>query len=551
MGKSKSIGRTRLDKYYNLAKEKGYRARSAFKLLQMNRKYAFLKNAHVLIDLCAAPGSWSQVAAQEMPLRRKIVAVDLEPIKFIGDVDTIVEDITSDECRLKLREILGAQKADVVLHDGAPNVGTSWENDAFNQNLLALHSTKLASEFLKRGGVFITKVFRSQDYFSLHNILSQLFETVETSKPLSSRSQSAEIFLVCLGFIGEENVDYSLLEPSAVFTETKDAGGYDDFNFCKKLKFTEFLKEDDPDVLSEMLSKYSEIMVDIDEKDIPKVLEPEFLDMFRDLQLLGKGDIRKVLRKRRRIIQDVQKGVIEVPDLDFLRDNENVEEAELKEKSSEEKIKEIQMLIEKRKRKNERKESIPKNERGIECFFKDCIFDKLSMTCEDEEVVEERDEQMIEVSSCSDSLDLDEEEIMCVSKLKENPERFVEDTIDRYIRDPNEKLPNYLREDQESFYSRPPKVEERRLTKKEKEALNRRKTRAERRAEMFMKNVVIDDSEEEGVVAKKIYKSSFKKTKSKPRIVFPKKGRCGIPRGKGRIVALDKRMKKDKRKGRH
>ncbi|AFM98658.1 rRNA methylase [Encephalitozoon hellem ATCC 50504] len=551
MGKSKSIGKTRLDKYYNLAKEKGYRARSAFKLLQMNRKYGFLGNAHVLIDLCAAPGSWSQVAAQEMPLRRKIVAVDLEPIKFIGDVDTIVEDITSNECRLKLREILGAHKADVVLHDGAPNVGTSWENDAFNQNLLVLHSTKLASEFLKKGGVFVTKVFRSQDYFSLHSILAQLFETVETSKPLSSRSQSAEIFLVCLGFVGEENVDYSVLEPSAVFTEMKDAGGYDDFNFHKKLNFSEFLKEDDPAVLSEMLSKYSEIVVDIDEKDVSKVLEPEFLDMFKDLQLLGKGDIRKVLRKRKKIIQSVRERTIEVPDLDFLRGSENVEEEELKEKSVEEKIEEIQMLIEKKRKKEGRRESISKSELGAEFFFKDSVFDKLNMVGEDEEDGEERDEQEIEISSCSDSLDLDEEEIMCVSRLKENPEGFIEDTIDRYIRDPNEKLPNYLREDQESFYSRPSKIEERRLTKKEKEALNRRKTRAERRAEMFMKNVVVDDSEEEGKIAKKIYKSSFKKTKSKPRIVFPKKGRCGIPRGKGRVVTLDKRMKKDKRKGKH
>lgn len=552
MGKSKSIGKIRLDKYYSLAKEKGYRARSAFKLIQMNRKYAFLENAHVVIDLCAAPGSWSQVAAQEMPLRRRIVAVDLEPIKFIGDVDTIVGDITTEECRTSIREILGTHKADVVLHDGAPNVGTSWENDAFNQNLLVLHSAKLAAEFLRKGGVFVTKVFRSQDYFSLLGALSRLFRTVETSKPLSSRSQSAEIFLVCLDFVGEEDVDYKMLEASAVFGEAKDAGGYDDFNFHKKLNLTDFLRERDPRTLSEMLSKHSEIVVDLDEKDAGKILDAEFTDMFKDLRVLGKGEIRRILKKRSGIVAMVQRGEVEVEGLSFLKYDagDASEESEMREKGIEEKIEEIEMEMERRGKRVAREKEQPRRERAIEGFFKDCLFEKLEMArCDEEEVIEELDEETIEVSSCSDSLDLDEEEAMCVARLKENLEQFIEDTIDRYMRDPNEQLPNYLREDQELHYSRPSKGEERRMTKKEREALSRRKTRAERRAEVFMKDLAVDDSEEEGKVAKKIYKSSFKKTKPKPRVVFPKKGFCGIPRGKGRVVALDRRMKKDRKAG--
>ncbi|TBU18294.1 rRNA methylase [Ordospora colligata] len=553
MGKSNQIGKARLDKYYNLAKEKGYRARSAFKLIQMNRKYGFLENAHILIDLCAAPGSWSQVAAQEMPLRKKIVAIDIEPIKFIGDVETVVADITGEHCRSELKRILGNHKADVILNDGAPNVGTSWENDAFNQNLLVLHSIKLASEFLKKDGVFVTKIFRSQDYFSLLDVMSRLFNVVETSKPLSSRLQSAEIFLVCMGFVGEEGVESGMLEPSAVFKEEKEAGGYEDFNFYKKLKLTDFLMEDDPQILSGMFLKYSEIVIDVSKETADKILEPEMIELFKDLKVLGRGDVRTIMKKRKNILKMVREGDIEIEELNFLKvenEEESEEEFEEKQKSVEEKIEEIRAEMDKRARAEDRKRKQVYIEDKM-CFLNDNVFEKLRMIKENTEMKEEENDvgqsRDIEVSSCSDSLDLDEEEMMCVARLKENPDAFIEDTIDRNIRDPNEKLPNYLREDQAMFYSRRSKADETRMTKKEKEALMRRRTRAERRAEIFMKDLIVDDSEEEGKIAKKVYRSSFKKTKAKPRIVFSKKKGCGIPRGKGRLVMLDKRMKKDKR----
>lgn len=540
MSKNRSLGKQRLDKYYNLAKEKGYRARSAFKLLQLNKKYGFLKDAKILIDLCAAPGGWLQVAAQEMPRPRKIIGIDLDPIKYIGDVETFVCDITSDECRKRLYGMLSDtefRQADVILHDGAPNVGTSWENDAFNQNLLVFYSLQLSSLFLREGGTFVTKIFRSNDYDSLINVSGKMFSKVEATKPLSSRLQSAEIFVVCLGFRGVDNYSDDILNYENIFKTNED--DFLDYKYTK-IKFSEFIRSSDNDILS----KITEI-----ENDLPIELDEEFKFLIKDVKILSKNDVKKIYQKKKQIIKDVKSGKLKLKELEFLTEDEESdyeEDFEMVTLTLDEKIREIDNELKKSKKVNRIDKEVLC---AVDTFYEDDLFKNMVLNEEDHPVQTKEMvcvDDNIDIESCSDSLDVNEEEMLCIARYKDNPTEFIESTVDRYWTDPEEKLPNYLREDQYAN-GRPCKADECKLTKKEKEALLRRKTRAERRAEKFMKDMIIEESDEERIIAKEIYKKEYRKTRTKPRIVFPKNGRCGIPRGKGRLIHFDRRLKKDKR----
>lgn len=326
MAIQKKHGKGRLDKWYKLAKEKGYRARAAFKLIQLNKKYGFLEKSKVVIDLCAAPGSWCQVAAETMPTGSLIIGVDLAPIKPIPRAITFQSDITTPQCRATLRQHIKHLKADVVLHDGAPNVGVAWVQDAFSQAELVLQSMKLATEFLREGGTFVTKVFRSKDYNALLWIFKQLFTYVEATKPPSSRNVSAEIFVVCRGFKAPKRIDPKFLDPKHVFAELQEPTpnneakvfnpekkkrkreGYEegDYTQHKKVSVSEFIHTTDPIAILGSTNELSFEQAgngDLALATLERLPETtvEIRQCCKDLKVLGKKEFRTLLRWRLKV----------------------------------------------------------------------------------------------------------------------------------------------------------------------------------------------------------------------------------------------------------
>ncbi|KAJ4250638.1 AdoMet-dependent rRNA methyltransferase spb1 [Fusarium torreyae] len=326
MAIQKKHGKGRLDRYYKLAKEKGYRARAAFKLIQLNKKYGFLEKSKVVLDLCAAPGSWAQVASSVMPSEKIIIAIDLDPIKPIPGVISIQNDITSDSCRSVIRQHLKTWKVDTVLHDGAPNVGTTWIFDAYTQAELTLKAMTLATEFLKENGTFVTKVFRSKDYNSLLWVFNQLFTKVEATKPPSSRAVSSEIFCVCRGYKAPKKIDPRFLDPNYVFAELAGATpnneakvynpevkkrkreGYEegDYTQFKEMPASEFIQTTDPIAVLGQYNKLTfqqPINGDVALAALDKL--PETTDEIRnccsDLRVLGRKDFKLLLRWRLKV----------------------------------------------------------------------------------------------------------------------------------------------------------------------------------------------------------------------------------------------------------
>ncbi len=202
------IQRQAHDPYVERAKKDGYRARAAYKIIEMNEKYHFFKNGQVVVDLGAAPGSWSQYVAREFP-KSKIFAMDLLEIKPINNVEFYQGDFTSDEALRWLEEMLGLSQdetgcgtADVVMSDMAPNTVGHKKTDHIRQMVLLEYALDFALRALKKDGTFIAKSFTGGATNDLVKQIKEHFKDVHYIKPPSSRKDSVEMFIVAIGFRG-------------------------------------------------------------------------------------------------------------------------------------------------------------------------------------------------------------------------------------------------------------------------------------------------------------------------------------------------------------
>jgi len=193
------------DPYVHEAKKLGYRSRAAFKLIEIDDKYKFLKVGGRIVDLGAAPGGWSQVAAKRVKAEEgkgRVVAIDMHGMDPIPSVTIFKKDFYDEDAPKVLIEALGGEKADCVLSDMASHATGHRQTDHINIIALAEAGYEFAREILKPGGTYLAKVLRGGTEGQLLTSMKKDFSSVRHLKPMSSRDDSAELFVLAMGFRG-------------------------------------------------------------------------------------------------------------------------------------------------------------------------------------------------------------------------------------------------------------------------------------------------------------------------------------------------------------
>lgn len=190
------------DIYTNKANDEGYRSRAAYKLLEINKKYDFLRNNMAIADLGCAPGSWCQVLNRTLTGNsHTIVAIDKIPIDEIANVNFLRGDFTKDEVYEELLSLC-PNGLDIVLSDIAPETTGHQNNDHLRSMALVELAFDFALTTLKKDGVFLTKIFQGGEEVQLRDNMRKYFNKVAFVKPPSSRKESKEIFLIGMGYRG-------------------------------------------------------------------------------------------------------------------------------------------------------------------------------------------------------------------------------------------------------------------------------------------------------------------------------------------------------------
>ncbi|MBC8021577.1 MAG: RlmE family RNA methyltransferase [Burkholderiales bacterium] len=187
------------DPYVQRSKKEGYRSRSAYKLTEIDERDKVLKPGMLVVDLGAAPGGWSQVAAKRVGAKGSVVAIDLVAMEPVSGVTVLQADFASEEGLAAVEACIHGRKADVVLSDMAPNMSGIAVSDQARSMELAEIARDFAALHLQPEGVFVVKVFQGAGYDEYLRSLRKAFQKVVVRKPASSRGESAEQYLVARG----------------------------------------------------------------------------------------------------------------------------------------------------------------------------------------------------------------------------------------------------------------------------------------------------------------------------------------------------------------
>jgi 23S rRNA (uridine2552-2'-O)-methyltransferase len=190
------------DPYVKKAQEDGWRSRAAYKLAEIDRKDGLLKAGMRIVDLGAAPGGWSQYAAQKLQGRGQVIALDILPMDALLDVTILQADFRESEALEQLREVLRGEPVDLVLSDMAPNMSGQDSTDQARAMYLAELALEFVDEVLRPGGAFLTKVFQGVGFDEYLRAMRDRFDRVASRKPDASRARSREIYLLGQGFRG-------------------------------------------------------------------------------------------------------------------------------------------------------------------------------------------------------------------------------------------------------------------------------------------------------------------------------------------------------------
>ena len=188
------------DEYVRRSHGERYRSRASYKLLEMQDKDGLIRPGMTVVDLGAAPGGWSQVAAELVGDQGRIVASDILPMDSIAGVDFVQGDFTDDKVFERLLSIIGQQGADLVISDIAPNMSGVSEIDQPRSLGLAELALELAKSILKPGAYFLVKLFNGSGYSEYYREMQSTFDSVKTRKPKASRARSREVYLLGSGF---------------------------------------------------------------------------------------------------------------------------------------------------------------------------------------------------------------------------------------------------------------------------------------------------------------------------------------------------------------